>query len=540
MGFGVLEPSSTEVVQGSIHLFDDSSSSSSAENTTHLKHSKDGKIVLAPQPSDSPNDILNLPLWRRDLMYWIIIIGTVFSGVHGPILSPITLELAAQWDKTVNDIAQLSSYLLLVIGACIIFYGPLAIKYGKRIIYIFGTATLVAADIWAARATSYNSMMGARCLSGVGQGAYEALSLAMIPDLFFVHERGTRVTLFLMCLQTGVFLGVPVGTQIVLHSGIGWCFGGLAIGEAVILVALIFFVREPGFGRTHVDPLAHVPEDVILDVVHKAEYDHEEVAATAAPGTTGTHELPKTYMQWVNPWQGVIGHENILKSAIRTFTLALHPTIFWASIAALPMAWSVGISFTLALELAPPPYNFSPTGLANLYIAAWLGISTAVCVGLATIDPISKLMARRNRNIFEPEFRLVMLFPAIIIAGVGFIGWGWAYTTQVHWIGLAILLFLANCGAVLGNAAIIGYVVDAHRNWANESQVILFAWKNFFPFTMGYWFVPWFIKDGPKKTWCAVGGIIVALYSCGIIFYVFGKRMRAFWQEKSFLGFSGR
>ncbi|KAI1611926.1 major facilitator superfamily domain-containing protein [Exophiala viscosa] len=542
MGFGVLEPSSTEVVQGSIHLFDDASSS--VDNTTHLKHSKDGKIVLAPQPSDSPNDILNLPLWRRDLMYWIIILGTVFSGIHGPILTPITLDLAAQWDKSVNDIAQLSSYLLLVIGACCVIYGPLAIKYGKRIIYIVGTATLVAADIWAARATSYNSMMGARCLSGIGQGAYEALSLAMIPDLFFVHERGTRVTLFLLCLETGVFLGVPIGTQIVLNSGIEWCFGGLAIGEAVILVGLIFFVREPGFGRTHMDPLAHVPEEVILDVVHKTGFDHKEIATAGNPETSaqtpGTPERPKTYMQWVNPWQGVLGQENILKSTIRTFTLALHPTIFWASIAALPMSWAVGISFTLALELSPPPYNFTPTGLANLYIAAWLGITFAVFIGLATIDPISKLMARRNKNIFEPEFRLVMLFPALIVAGIGFIGWGWAYEAQVHWIGLAILLLLANGGAVLGNAAIIGYVVDAHRNWANESQVILFAWKNFFPFTMGYWFVPWFVKDGPKKTWAAVGALVVVLYSCGAIFYVFGKRMRAFWQERSFLGFSGK
>ena len=381
-------------------------------------------------------------------------------------------------------------------------------------------------------------MMGARCLSGVGQGAYEALSLAMVPDLFFVHERRTRVTLFLLCLQTGVFLGVPIGTQIVLHSGIGWCFGGLAIAEGIILLGLIFFVREPGFERGHVDPLAHVSEAVILDKVHDKDYDHEEVAQSGEP-TLAVQGSRKTYLQWVNPWQGQIGQENMLKSTARTLTLATHPTISWASVAALPMAWSVGISFTLALELAPPPYSFSPTRLANLYIAAWIGITIAICIGLATIDPLAKLMARRNKNIFEPEFRLVMLLPATIIVGVGFIGWGWAYTAKVHWIGLAILLLLANCGAVLGNAAIIGYVIFAHRNWANESQVILFAWKNFFPFTMGYFFVPWFIKDGPKATWGTVGGVICVLYAMGGLFYVLEKRMRAFWQKRSFLGFSG-
>jgi hypothetical protein len=32
-------------------------------------------------------------------------------------------------------------------------------------------------------------------------------------------------------------------------------------------------------------------------------------------------------------------------------------------------------------------------------------------------------------------------------------------------------------GAVVYNAAVIGYIIDAHREWANESQVILFVAK---------------------------------------------------------------
>jgi hypothetical protein len=39
-------------------------------------------------------------------------------------------------------------------------------------------------------------------------------------------------------------------------------------------------------------------------------------------------------------------------------------------------------------------------------------------------------MAKRNKNVFEPEFRLVMLFPALIIAGIGFIGWGWGKSSM--------------------------------------------------------------------------------------------------------------
>jgi hypothetical protein len=38
-----------------------------------LKHStgKDKDIVLVPQPSESPRDPLNWPLWKRDLIFII-------------------------------------------------------------------------------------------------------------------------------------------------------------------------------------------------------------------------------------------------------------------------------------------------------------------------------------------------------------------------------------------------------------------------------------------------------------------------------------
>ena len=52
MGLGVLEPSQL-VVPGTIQLFDNVTDH---EMTAHLKHTADGKTILAPQPSDSPND----------------------------------------------------------------------------------------------------------------------------------------------------------------------------------------------------------------------------------------------------------------------------------------------------------------------------------------------------------------------------------------------------------------------------------------------------------------------------------------------------
>jgi hypothetical protein len=47
MGIGIVEPSQ-KVVPGTVQLYDNEGDTSEA-STTHLKHTPDGKTVLAPQ-----------------------------------------------------------------------------------------------------------------------------------------------------------------------------------------------------------------------------------------------------------------------------------------------------------------------------------------------------------------------------------------------------------------------------------------------------------------------------------------------------------
>ena len=225
MGIGIIEPRQL-VVPGTIQLYD---SNQHAGSTEHLKHTADGKTVLAPQPSDSPNDPLNWSLWKKDFVFVILLIGTICSTIHGPLLSPVTVTLSEEFGVSINDIAQLSSYMLLIIAVSAYVFAALANVLGKRGIFVFAMATLVAADAWAATASGYHSLFGARMFSGVGQGAFECLALSNVPDLYFVHQRSKRIALFWIFLQTGVYLGVPIGTQIINNSGWHMAFTALAI-----------------------------------------------------------------------------------------------------------------------------------------------------------------------------------------------------------------------------------------------------------------------------------------------------------------------
>lgn len=88
MGLGILEDRSLERVPGTSPLNDsgldveDASADKSA-----LKHDVSGRIVLVPQPSDSPNDPYNWPRWKKELFMLTVLYGCGCVGGIAPVTS---------------------------------------------------------------------------------------------------------------------------------------------------------------------------------------------------------------------------------------------------------------------------------------------------------------------------------------------------------------------------------------------------------------------------------------------------------------------
>lgn len=86
MGLGVLEDSHLEHVPGTALLTDvvgaDHHHHHGNLDTSALRHDrgKNSDMLLVPQPSNSPNDPLNWPLWKKDLMFFFICIDTAVVG----------------------------------------------------------------------------------------------------------------------------------------------------------------------------------------------------------------------------------------------------------------------------------------------------------------------------------------------------------------------------------------------------------------------------------------------------------------------------
>lgn len=121
-------------------------------------------------------------------------------------LSPGFVEIAAAMSISVNTLSQATAWLILTIGLSLFIMNPLAKVWGRRPIYIVAILIMFACSIWGQFATNYDSFLASRVVSGFGMAPYEVLVQCTIGDMYFVHERATRIALwnlFLLCGITG-------------------------------------------------------------------------------------------------------------------------------------------------------------------------------------------------------------------------------------------------------------------------------------------------------------------------------------------------
>jgi MFS family permease len=105
----------------------------------------------------------------------------VFLLAIGPLLGAGFVPLAAQLDVPLSKfISGVQGGLICAIAAGSIIWNTLAVKYGKRPVYLITSLGLVVTCFWAAAAKSYPSLVAARVVQGFCMSPMEALIPASI------------------------------------------------------------------------------------------------------------------------------------------------------------------------------------------------------------------------------------------------------------------------------------------------------------------------------------------------------------------------
>lgn len=125
---------------------------------------------------------------------------------------------------------------LLGFGVTQIIYGPLADRYGRKPVLMFGLSLYVIFSALAAFAPTFELLIAARVGTGIGAAALRVLAVSIVRDRY-----SGRTMARVMSLSFLVFLGIPIlaptlGQLILTVAPWPWIFGVLALAGSGYMI----------------------------------------------------------------------------------------------------------------------------------------------------------------------------------------------------------------------------------------------------------------------------------------------------------------
>jgi MFS family permease len=431
----------------------------------------------------------NWPLLRRDFILAILSFLAVIASTLSPLLAADSVTLALNYRCTFDKVALLTGYHLLGVGVGGFLFVPSSRVWGKRHTFLIGTVVIIFSSIWGGFAGgSYTSMAWARAFQGIGLAPFEALVNATVGDLYFVHERGKRMALTNFAVFGGAFMTPIIVGKMAGTIGWQWSFWMIAIFQGAGLPLLVFFVPETAFRRDerfNTDTLVTLegPRNSVVVVGgntsthrkssstgqdHTAELEKPNIELQHPIGGNRTTDVsPKaSYWSAIAPFNGRKSDESYWKLLLRPLPLFAHPSIFWAClIQGTLIGWTVFLGIILAAVMLGPPLFFNEVKTGYMYTGAFVGAIVGFVLSGLLSDSTAKWLTKRNRGVWEPEFRLVLVIPQLILGCAGLYGFGItaANTRRYGWFWPDFFFALEVAGMVVGAVASALYIVDAHR-----------------------------------------------------------------------------
>jgi MFS family permease len=501
-----------------------------------------------------------------------------------PLLAATSVTLALEYRRTFDEVALLTGWHLIGVAVGGFIFVPSSRVWGKRHTFLIGTCICILSSAWGgASGLNYKSMLWARVFQGIGLAPFEALVNATVGDLYFVHERGKRMAISNFAVFGGAFMTPVVVGKIAREMGWEWSFYFVAIFAGVLLPFLVFFVPETAYRRdaslntdTAITLQGHRRSIQFQDVDTQhlrhnareggAEEDYEKRLGTASssahqvdsPSPKAPPPAKVTYLQSIAPFNGRKTDESLWKLVLRPLPLFFHPSVTWAClIQGAIIGWTVFIGIVLAAIMLGPPLFFNEVKTGYMYTSAFIGAFVGFILSGLLSDSTANWMTRKNRGVFEPEFRLPLVLPMMILSCIGLYGFGITSddTYKYGWFWPDFFFAFEVAGMVLGAVASSLYIVDAHRTSDHfpqhdiqksiltqetgeisiEAFTCMMIFKNVFSFGLTYSGYHWLVVGGIKQVFVAVASVQVGICFLTVPLYFYGKRNRSFFARYDML-----
>ncbi|KAJ9386885.1 hypothetical protein DTO063F5_3543 [Paecilomyces variotii] len=484
---------------------------------------KDG-FKLHPQPTADPLDPLNWSSMRKHTILGIVMfkyfLFTYITTTTVPSFPAIQTQFSISYSQ-VNWTVAIPA-LGLAVGP--LFWSSFSDIYGRRIIFILGTIIALVATCGAGAANTYGGYMAARFFQGFGVSPASTVGMAVgkLGDLFFEHERGQKLGLWVLAIDSGLLLGPTFGgfLNVVSAAWINW-FN--AILFAALLVLELFFMPETLYPRNLMLQQMPLANDIPGTTdIEKAAHKQGTVENVDLPRTT------KLFFLNIKPVPGV-RHPKPWDSIVR-FLLTFRFPVVVIGVLGYCFLWYWWV--LSVITMLPAAYvNYSPLIQGLLFLGLLLGTLFSEIFFSGTLsDYIVAKMAKKNNNVRVAEMRLWLAYPAILITAIGLIVWGISIDKGYHWIVGQIAFFLFAAGIQIGNTVISSYIVDSYPLQSMSVITFYAVFLNLSAFINPFFIAPWQASSGWTWTFAAQGIIV---FFAGIPLFALLQRYGAALRAKS-------
>ncbi|KAF4546744.1 Major facilitator superfamily [Lasiodiplodia theobromae] len=526
--------------------------------TTRIEDSIGDAVYLRPSPTSDPNDPLNWSKGRKALQvtllsfYTIFVFATLTVGV--PVWTNINMELGISFDNLTNSFA--TNLAALSIG-CWLFV-PIALRYGRRPVYIVTSLILFGVSIWAAEMQSTGELFATQFLAGIAGAVNETLYQVTVADLFFVHQRGSMNGIYLWCVTAGNYLAPVAAGYVGASQGWRWVYWWTAIFTGVISVLMFFFLEETRYipliegisvrnGNPVVEPHEIYDDNIKLDDVKLApattENSNLERPETAGTSTQRRRLVPIDHSIPMNSYW--TRHRLISTKTDHGHSIIRH---YWQPFAVLfsfPAisftAFQYGIAISCLSILATtqstlyvqPPYLFSSVGVGNMNLPPAIGSIIGAFYGGYLVDKLILVFAKkRGGGIYDPEMRLWLYFIPGLILPFGILLYGLTIAKGMPWISNAMGAAFVGFGVGGVGDITLTYAQDSYTDIVGDAFVAIAFIRNLLAMALVFALPPWLQGMGPYDMFTLLGCLTLTLSLTAAATIIWGKQWRAASKER--------
>ncbi|KAH7064330.1 major facilitator superfamily domain-containing protein [Paraphoma chrysanthemicola] len=506
-------------------------------------YGEDGNPRLFPVPSAHPDDPLNFSVWKQRLVLFTVCLFAIsgFGVVQttplffGKLIPEYKRQTRGSFDA--SRIVDLASYPSLCMGIGNFLFVPLSMALGRRCAFLLNNALLLAAVVWAATSTSFESHLGARCLQGLTAGVSDCLLPIIVLDISFLHLRGFRMTLYWTLTAVGSsLLLVPIPFMIESAHGnwrVAYWFWASIIITTLLLV--IFCFPETLFQR-QVAAFSDGIHATDSYGTHRVFVSADEAKSAGFIVPNGDEDGPlqatsSSYGRQLLPYKVQPKPLTRFLCAYKDMALCLLvPGTLWAfAFNSIVFGGIVVLSVTYAERLEMAPWHFSSSTVGTVQLGSAFGALCALAAGAST-ERISRILTKRNGGVREPEHILPNFVLPTIFASLGLVLYGVvAGNPEAYsWFGVHAAFTLFYCGFCGISAMTIVWLGELLPHMSGPAIVLVCGGRNAVSFGYSSSFNRWLAGMGFRDTYILFGGILCALGLIALpLFFMNGNIRRA-------------